>query len=64
MAKEYRALNGMNYPDPARPGKEKRVERGDMVKDMPESAIAEALAHGDIEKMDPDAPLPEVPKEG
>lgn len=35
MAKEYRALTGLNYPDPARPGQEKRVERGDMLSDAP-----------------------------
>jgi len=46
MAKKYRALNGLNYPVK---GKEKRVEPGEVVSDLPANAIEALLKQGDIE---------------
>ena len=46
MSKAYKVLNGINYP-----GKkgEQRAEVGAIVADLPASAVAAYLAHGDIE---------------
>lgn len=44
--KAYRALVGINYP--GRSG-EKRAEPGDVVRDIPESAVAWLLDQGHIE---------------
>ena len=45
MKQAYRALNGLNYP-----GKkgEQRAEAGDVLTDLPASAIEAYLAAGDI----------------
>lgn len=45
----YRAKVGMNYPDPLRPGEEKRVEAGDIVTDLPAPSIPGLLEQGAIE---------------
>jgi len=49
--KEYRVVVGINYPDPANPKREKRAERGDMVRDLPASAVPSLLQQGSIEEL-------------
>lgn len=44
----YRCLNGLNYR-PSPEAEEVRREAGDVIDDYPEDAVAEALAHGDLE---------------
>lgn len=49
MAREYRVLVGLNYP-PHGKGRERRAEPGDVVDDLPKSAIAHLLEAGSIEE--------------
>lgn len=42
---------GVNYRPHHRPGAEKRAEHGDIVRDLPQSAITEWLAAGYIEEV-------------
>lgn len=52
MRQAYRALNGLNYP--GRKG-EVRADVGDIIEDLPASAIPDLLAQGDIEAVTPEA---------
>lgn len=48
-AKRFKALRGLNYPDGK--GKEKRVEAGEVVTDIPEKSLPWLLAKGAIEEV-------------
>lgn len=49
MATMYKTKTGLNYPDPKRPGKEKRAEAGVVVNDLPASSVKWLLEQGYIE---------------
>lgn len=49
-AKRYRVLTGLNYP--GKSGKEKRAEPGDVVDDLPATAIPELLEAGHVEPLE------------
>ena len=41
---------GLNYPDPEKPGEERRAEAGDVVSDLPASSRVWLLEQGLIEE--------------
>lgn len=44
MATKYLVEIGLNYPDPANTAREVRAEPGDIISDLPNSAIQSLLA--------------------
>ncbi len=50
--KSYRALTGLQYPDPKKPGSEKRVEAGTITNDIPPKSISWLLSSNAIEEVD------------
>lgn len=58
---KYRVLVGMNYPDPARRGEEKRAEPGDIIDDLPpKTDVRDLLERGMIQAADAPYPPPVV----
>lgn len=51
---KYKAKNGLNYPDAA--GKEKRIEVGTIVEDLPDKSVPWLLKAGEIEEVHDAAP--------
>lgn len=49
--KSYRALVGINYPDPKKPGSEKRIEAGAVVNDLPPKSLSWLLESKAIEEV-------------
>lgn len=47
--KRYRVLNGLNYP--AKGGKPKRAEPGDVVDDLPAKSVPWLLEQGHVEEV-------------
>lgn len=39
VRKSYRALVGISYPDPKKPGSEKQAEEGDILTDLPPTSL-------------------------
>lgn len=67
---EYRVVaDGINWPDPEAPEPEdpsharrdRRAERGDMVRDLPPDVVKAFLEAGHIEALGGVAPAPEAP---
>jgi len=56
---KFRCLRGMNYPDPQHPGREKRVEPGDIVEDVPEESVEWYKKKGCIVEVAEDPPVAE-----
>ncbi|WP_433519043.1 hypothetical protein ACQP2T_28100 [Nonomuraea sp. CA-143628] len=53
MAKQYRALVGLDYPGRGR-GEERRAEPGDVVDDLPKTSVPWLVEQGAIEEVTDD----------
>lgn len=49
--KSYRALVGLQYPDPKKPGSEKRIEAGTVTDDIPPKSLPWLLSSKAIEEV-------------
>jgi hypothetical protein len=52
VAKQYRALAGLDYP--GKGGKPKRAEPGDVVDDLPRESVAWLIEQGAVEEVTSD----------